>query len=291
MAKSSEYFRKFPLISYNGVPAINILKRVDFNANVRKYFQAFYDYEMQEGQRIDEIAHDLYGDVDLDWVLLQANDIIDPYYDVPLDDLSFNNLIKQKYGTIANAQRLVYAYRNNWRVDDSIIDMSAYNALPGNRKRFYEPALGAMGMTVGYVRKRNDDLISTNQIISIQFSSEQETYFAVGDTVTATSGSSVTRATVTNISSLGMTLEDIEGTWQRDTNFSVQDQDAKLTIELNASSYTKILDVIPLDLQGFYSKYNVYQYEYDVNERRRKINLVSESQVDSLNKQLNKLLK
>ena len=77
MSDREQYFRKFPLIPYNGVPSINILRRVDFNNNVKNFFTAFYSFNIQSGERIETIAHDYYEDVDLDWLIYLTNNIVD----------------------------------------------------------------------------------------------------------------------------------------------------------------------------------------------------------------------
>lgn len=290
MAKHHQYFRKFPLTTYRGVPCTQILRRVGFTAEIQNYFNQFYQHTIEDGQRLEDIAYDLYGDVDLDWLIYHANDIIDPYYDVPLDTLSFENYIVQKYGSRTVAQDRVYAYRSNWRSDPSILGVSDYAALDGMKKRFYEPTIGNLGVTLGYSRKQDDDLISTNQIISIQFASEQSTLYNVGDVLYSTSGLA-SEATIVSIDSTTMILQHIEGSWQRETNFSVRNKDSSLILELNADSYTLITNVIDPLIQTYYKQYSTYDFERDANERKRDIYLPREGQASSLNKQLDDLMK
>lgn len=39
---------------------------------------------LADGQTMENIAYDYYGDANLHWVIILLNDIIDPYYDLPL---------------------------------------------------------------------------------------------------------------------------------------------------------------------------------------------------------------
>lgn len=75
-----QYFRKFPITPYRGVPSLNILRRVDFNNKVKNFFTAFYAFDVTAGEKPETIAFDYYDDVDYDWLIYHANDIIDPYH-------------------------------------------------------------------------------------------------------------------------------------------------------------------------------------------------------------------
>jgi len=285
--KHNQYFRKFPLISYNGIPSVDILTRVDFQSTVRKYFDAFFQYTMQDGEKIEDISFNMYGDVDLDWLLLHANDIIDPYYDVPLDNQTFDSNIRKKYGSIETALRSVYAYRNNWRSDETILSVAAYNALPGERKKYWQQAQGALGMTLGYERSREDFLTSTNIIISLSYADGEEDEFEVGSYVSSDTATAQVAGSLNGI----VTLQHINGDWDRQSDFVVNAVDGSKSITLKANSYKKLYDVIPEVEQIYYSQYSVYDYEFDINERRRDIYLVQDASTSILNKQLTDLLK
>lgn len=290
MAKHTQYFRKFPLTTYRGTPCLNILRRVGFKRELQNYYNAFYQHTLEDGQRIEDVAFDLYKDVDLDWALYHANDIIDPYYDVPLDNLSFETYIRKKYESRESAEDRVFAYRSNWRTDPSVIGVSDYNALDGKKKRFYEPEIGNLGVTLGYSRKKEDDLISTNRIISIGLIDDSETVFSVGSPVYVSSGTAA-EASVVAVSNNTLILQHIEGDWERASNFTIRNKDSSILRTADADTYTLITNVIDPILQTFYSKYSVYQYERDVNERKRDIYLPNEAQMPSLNKQLDDLMK
>ena len=89
----NQYFQKFPLISYRDNISVDITRRVDFDSNIKSYIQAFYEYVLTEDQRIEDVAFNYYNDVDLDWLIYLSNDIIDPYFDVPLTNKQFDSYI------------------------------------------------------------------------------------------------------------------------------------------------------------------------------------------------------
>ena len=70
----------------------------------------FFDYSIQEGETAQMIAHKLYGDVTLEWIVYLTNQIHDPYYDWPMDTYTFETYIRSKYGSLRQSQENVYAY-------------------------------------------------------------------------------------------------------------------------------------------------------------------------------------
>lgn len=97
------YFENYPLVSYtlpNGSKIImtNILKRMGFLDDVKKYAEAFIDYRLTDDDRPDIMAHRLYGDSGLHWIILLFNDIYDLYYDWPMTDAELYEYCVSKYG-------------------------------------------------------------------------------------------------------------------------------------------------------------------------------------------------
>ena len=82
----------------------NVFTKIKFVKEILDNSDLFYKYDMNEGDTPEIIAHKLYGDANRYWIVLLANQIIDPYYDVPLKYQSFDNYIVDKYGSIANCQ-------------------------------------------------------------------------------------------------------------------------------------------------------------------------------------------
>ena len=291
MSDRTQYFRKFPITIYNDTPSLNIMRRVDFNKNVKNFLSAFYSFETQDGQKPEILAYDYYDDVDLDWLIYLTNDVIDPYYDVALQQDDFDANIKKKYGSAPAAQKKVFLYRNNYRSDDQIITEGAYTALPGERKKYWEPIFNQLGI-MGYRRAETEIYAATNKIISYSFTTTANTPFTKGEVVDFTSGSSSGSATVATSNTTYVTLQHITGDWSEMTsNFDVVGDTSNVTINFNYDSYTLIKDVIPASEQVYFSQYSYYDYETDINEKKREIYLVDSDYAQRVNKQLDDLLK
>jgi hypothetical protein len=97
------YFNAIPKIYYDsagtGNPKIvtNLLRRVGVRAKVKVNSLLFDTYKVREGETPEIIAHKLYGDTELHWIVMLINDIIDRYHDWPLTGAQFNSYINQKY--------------------------------------------------------------------------------------------------------------------------------------------------------------------------------------------------
>ena len=97
------YFDMFPNIYYSakGDGKFTIMKdllaRVKLIANVKDNILGFDYYDVKDGETPEMIAHKYYGDVNLHWTILVANDIVDYYEDWPMSTQRFEEFVKEKY--------------------------------------------------------------------------------------------------------------------------------------------------------------------------------------------------
>lgn len=147
------YFRPFPKIEYdlkkNKLPLLltNVTARYKIRDILKNKVAIYYDYVVKDSDRPDLIAYKYYDDETLDWLIYLVNDIIDPYYDWPLNQDAFNKYMRTLYGSVSGAQATVYEYRkilNKQTVlfDGTIIperyvvvDLNTYNGLATDMRR------------------------------------------------------------------------------------------------------------------------------------------------------------
>jgi hypothetical protein len=91
------YFSNFPKIDYFNSKSRNIILRAALISDVFNKSNVFYKYIVPEGYRPDHVAQEVYGNPNLDWVIFFSNNIIDPYYDWPLDQYNFKSYLEKKY--------------------------------------------------------------------------------------------------------------------------------------------------------------------------------------------------
>jgi hypothetical protein len=97
------YFNAFQKINYNGSTSVNLTLRSKILENIKNDASFFYPYTIKDGQTADGLAYDYYGDSNYVWIIYLTNNIIDPYYEWPLNTIEFESFIIQKYGSRAEA--------------------------------------------------------------------------------------------------------------------------------------------------------------------------------------------
>lgn len=99
------YFNYFPTIGYD-VRGEKNNRRIQNITNilirVRKKLEltnnAFFEqYFITDGDRPDILAHQIYGDSELHWIILYANYMTNPYYDWPLTYFDLQKYVTKKY--------------------------------------------------------------------------------------------------------------------------------------------------------------------------------------------------
>ena len=97
------YFSNFPYIAYDNKGdgelkiVTNILKRLALRTEIINE-QAIFDlYDVPNGDTPETVAADIYGDPELHWIVLYANNITDRYHDWPMNTTQFLSFVEDKY--------------------------------------------------------------------------------------------------------------------------------------------------------------------------------------------------
>ena len=108
--KKMAYFRELPNISYiSRLPDVssneeyitvkNLFKRAKLRTDIVNIITAFNYYQVEDNQRPEVVASKLYGDPELDWVILITNNITNVREQWPLSNNDLYNYMLDKYGT------------------------------------------------------------------------------------------------------------------------------------------------------------------------------------------------
>ncbi len=266
----SRYFNRFPLVDYDGVPAKNILARVDFTDETKKDIYSNFDYVLQEGMsRPDILSFNYYNSSQYDWLIYLSNNIIDPYHDYYMSDNDFKNYINGKYGSAEIAKNKIVYYRNDWAVDESLISDSVYNNLNSAIKKYWKPKLNNTNQIVGYERVKEDWIVSTNKIVELTVDVDIST-FDIGNIITQNTASG--RGTLISKDEANKIL-------------TVQHVSGQFTEE--ATGITKVLVIkqnITAVEEVFWSAVSAYSEEEEKNELKRYITLIKSSYLSDIEK-------
>ena len=78
----------------------NIFRRIKIKDNLQGSLLGFTQYEIQEGERPDQVARKFYGDSGLDWVVLIVNNIINVNQDWPMTRDDLYNFVVERHGNV-----------------------------------------------------------------------------------------------------------------------------------------------------------------------------------------------
>lgn len=279
----SSFFKYFPTLLYSNTVATNVIAKIRFEESVTKNLAVFLPYEIQEGQRPDQIAENYYNDPTYDWVIYLSNNITDPYHQWPKTQNIFESFIVAKFGSIANAQQQTAYYRVNYQSDDRVISTAAYDALSAAQKQYWAPILGYNNRVINYQRKEMYNAVETNKIVSLT-----GTFGSFTENTLLKQSSSVT-GTVSFANSSNIVIKHVLGTWQANTTVyhSLTNAVANATI----TSVSTIANPIASDELVYWSPVSHYDAEFEKNEAQKHIKLLSSSYIDIIEKDMKDLLK
>ena len=110
------YFKELPTLRYPSflsdknssldyVDAKNLFRRVKIRDDLKKYFTIFDRITVKDGFRPDQVAESVYGQSDLDWVVLITAGIVNVNNEWPLNSRELYEFALKKYGANLNATK------------------------------------------------------------------------------------------------------------------------------------------------------------------------------------------
>ena len=103
-----KYFNAFPRMLYdlsgkgeNLQVVTDIFRRVKVRSKISNNVSLLDKYDVHEGEKPEDVAYKAYGSTDYFWVVTLLNNIINRYYDWPLDEYVFQQYVKDKYDNAA----------------------------------------------------------------------------------------------------------------------------------------------------------------------------------------------
>lgn len=121
------YFKEFPKLFYstslglkNFKSVTNIFANVKFLREILLNTDTYYNYDVKDGERPEDIAHKLYKDSDKHWIILLANNIVDPQYDWVMGQQQFDSYINKKYSSVTVQLPTTDGYASNYIVNEVV---------------------------------------------------------------------------------------------------------------------------------------------------------------------------
>ena len=118
------YFEELPDISYvsllpktgnndERITVKNIFKRAKLRSDIDQAITGFSYYQIPENTRPDVVAQNIYGDPELDWVILITNNIMNVRNEWPLSNNDLYDYMLEKYGSVEKLNEV-----NKWETTE-----------------------------------------------------------------------------------------------------------------------------------------------------------------------------
>jgi hypothetical protein len=124
------YFREFPTVIIDNQEVLDITRKVRLSSTFKLSATDYSDYSLSEGDKPEDIAYYYYDNAEYAWLVLLANDIVDPYTQWYKSTQELESYIKAQYetasGTTGDAV-LVWA-RNGSLASNIIHYQSVYDS-------------------------------------------------------------------------------------------------------------------------------------------------------------------
>jgi hypothetical protein len=145
-----QYFDTLPKIVQTdnvGVSRVftNLMARASIIPDVLKNPLVYYQYDIQDGDTPETIAYKYYGDSYRYWIVLFANELLDPQWSWPMTSTVFQSYIDAKYPS-GNTTTTVHSYEKKLTQTDNTtntitintidIDEDEYNSIVENTSTY-----------------------------------------------------------------------------------------------------------------------------------------------------------
>ena len=97
------YFTKFPKLLYslrddNNFKLVpDIFRRIKVRSKIKNNISLLDRYDVGEGETPESVAFKIYGSTDYFWIICLMNNIVNRYYDWPLNEFAFQRYVADKY--------------------------------------------------------------------------------------------------------------------------------------------------------------------------------------------------
>lgn len=270
------YFNKIPDINYNGYVVKNLLSRARLSDQTKQTKTLFYPYTLKEEDRPDVLSMYYYDDPGYTWLIWLCNNVIDPYYDLPLssDDLS------KKYDE--KAHRRIKMWRNNWPEDVGQIGIDVYEVMGGYERKYWDPVVDQEYRPIAYRRKRHDDVVSTNRVLRVTVA--DGTRFEIGEEVRTTDPDQY--ATVVSTDLVSITIQHVIGDVLVGDVLTGQNSAVVQTV----SAVQTLVETVAHTESKYWSPVTEYEYAVEQNEAKKDIVLIDARYRSSIEADLERIL-
>ena len=150
----SNYFNKIPDFEYvsrlpdanisDYITVKNLFKKVLLREDIYQDLAFFTKYQIKGNDRPDNVAFDVYGRADLDWVVLTSNNIVNIQTEWPLNQIEFDEYLLEKYGTYENLNNIHHYETTEFKNNDVVMVPAGLKVESDYSINFYDVVTNSM---------------------------------------------------------------------------------------------------------------------------------------------------
>jgi len=153
---AQKYFRNIPNFEYvdrtkdgqnisDYTEVKNLFKRGKLREDIFQDLTYFTKYKVIGDERPDEVAYKIYGDENLDWIVMLSNNILNFENEWPMAQQSFDKYLLDKYGSYSNMYLTKQYETNEVRDSEDRIIIEKGLIVPSDWSiTFYDTGLGQL---------------------------------------------------------------------------------------------------------------------------------------------------
>lgn len=163
-----QYFDTLPKIIQTdnvGVSRVftNLLARASIIPDVLKNPLVYYSYDIQDGDTPEIVAYKYYGDSYRYWIVLFANELLDPQWSWPMDSNLFESYMDAKYPS-GNTTTTVHSYEKKLTQTDNSTNTITINTIDVTEAEYNSIVENTQTYTIG---NSSVTVETTKRIVSV----------------------------------------------------------------------------------------------------------------------------
>ena len=151
----SNYFSQLPDFEYvsrlpdsrisDYITVKNLFMRGKLREDIFQDASVFTKYKIKGDDRPDNVAYEVFGDANLDWLVLTCNNIINVYDEWPMTQINFENYLLEKYGTYENINAVHHHETTEVKNTSGVVILPAGLEVDSNYSiTFFDDVIGGM---------------------------------------------------------------------------------------------------------------------------------------------------
>jgi hypothetical protein len=166
------------------------------------------------------------------------------------------------------------------------LTISGYTALPSQTKKYWTPSVNFDNNIIGYERIKDDTIITTNKILTLDVTLSGNAQFQTNEKVIQDTSGATGFITFSNTTVIS--VQHITGTFSNNATYYITGQDS--SANASPSTITTIKENLTENEIAYFSPVTAYDYENELNESKKTIILIDSKYTGMIQSAFNQVM-